>query len=404
MKAPFVAAPCLSVTPCASSQRLLWIDFLRGLAVLGMIETHSVNSFLAPIYRNGGGFTFLSYLNGLVAPTFLFIAGFLQGASIRKNWDAPPSLARRFHSLGIILLLAYALQFPWNSPFDGAKVSTALGRVDVLHCIAISLATLLVIAKSCKRLPTFDVIVSLLTIALIIAAPFVWNSTAASSWPNPLAGYLSPHRGALFPLFPWSAFLLAGALASRLSGSAGRCPAILGGSPKIVLVNNGVFGEPPKTAGQRPALPGTFALGSILTAALGWLLKFTLAAWFELQTYATRYDAFLFRLSMVLLGCVLCSWFLTSESPARLTRAIHWCGARSLSLYVFHLILLHSGLGPLLPPLRDLFPKTQNAMEVAWLFVLTLGGTIALTVAWQWLVASWQRFTRSNGETRREEN
>ncbi len=387
MEHPFLPAPCNSVPPCATSPRLLWIDFLRGLAVLGMIEAHSVNSFLAPIYRNGAGFIFLSYINGLVAPAFLFIAGFLQGLSIRKNWTTPQPLIRRFRTIGLILLIGYGLQFPWNSTFDGEKVWAALGRVDVLHCIAISLALLLVLTKLCKRLITFDVVVSLLTISIIIAAPFVWNSTAASSWPNPLAGYLSPYHGALFPLFPWSAFLLAGALASRLPGSADRWPAILGGSPKMVLVNDGVFSEPPKTTGQRPALPGKFALCSVLTAALGWLLKFTLANWFELQTYATRYDAFLFRLSMVLLGCALCSWFLTSETPARLTRAINWCGARSLPLYVFHLILLHSGLGPLLPPLRDLFPKTQSAMEVGWLFILTLVGTITLTVAWQWIVS-----------------
>ncbi|MEO7931644.1 MAG: acyltransferase family protein [Chthoniobacterales bacterium] len=333
-------------------QRLLWIDFLRGLAVLGMIETHSVNSFLAPVYRTGGWFTFLSYLNGIVAPTFLFIAGFLQGASIRKNWDAPTSFARRFRSIGVLLLLAYALQFPWNSPFDGDKVWIALGRIDVLHCIAISLASLLVLAKLCKRLITFDAMVGLLTIGLILAAPFVWNST--ENFPAPIAGYLTAHRGALFPLFPWSAFLLAGALASRL--------------------------------------PRMFAVGFLLTTALGWMLKFTMAAWFESQTYATRYDAFLFRLSVVLLGCALCSWLLTTDRL--LTRAIQWCGARSLPLYVFHLILLHSGLGILLPPLRDLYPKTQTPTTVFWLFLLTLSATLALTWLWQWVLTHTIRLTR----------
>jgi hypothetical protein len=40
-----------------------------------MIETHVVNTFLSTALRAANWFPILNYLNGLVAPAFLFIAG-----------------------------------------------------------------------------------------------------------------------------------------------------------------------------------------------------------------------------------------------------------------------------------------------------------------------------------------
>ena len=326
-------------------QRLAWIDFLRGLAVLGMIETHAVNSFLAPIFRSGTAFECLSYLHGTVAPTFLFIAGFLQGTSLERHPHAP--FLPRLRHLGSILLLGYALQYPWNSALDPAAVIVALGKIDILQCIAVATA-LLLLSRNLPRARLF------LATAVILAAPLVWNSTENFPFP-PILGYLNGRHGALFPLFPWAGFLFAGAVFSRCRERS-------------------------------------LAAAGLCTAAIGWTARFALADWLNLQTYATRYDAVLFRLSTVLLLCASAAFFLRNNPTGVALRAIDWCGSRSLLLYVFHLILLHSGLG-FLPPLRDLFPATQNPMEVAWLFALTLTGSIALTFAWQWLVgtvAAWR--------------
>ena len=346
-----------SVNSVQTSTRVLWIDFLRGLAVLGMIEAHSVNSFLAPIYRVGFGFEIISYINGWVAPTFLFIAGLLQGAWVRKNWDTPKPLASKLRSLAVILLIGYALQFPWDSVLDGQKVLLALGKVDVLHCIALSLAALLLLSRVFKKVISYDLLVLFLAIALVIASPFVWKYMAAITEVNPLVGYVSPHRGALFPLFPWSAFLFAGTLASRW----------LCDNPKS------------KESAQ------TFAILFVLTAAFGWILRAWLGDWFGAQTYATRYDFFCFRLSLVFLGCSLCALLVSNQQPGRVTLAINWCGSRSLSLYVWHLVILHSGLG-LVPALRSIFPKIQTPSTVVWLYLLTLGGTLLLTWFWQKLL------------------
>jgi uncharacterized membrane protein len=344
----------------AASTRLHWVDFLRGLAVLGMIETHAVNSFLAPALRTGSAFAFLSYVNGAVAPVFLFIAGLLQGAWVRKNWDAPKPLGPKLRSLGVILLIGYALQFPWDAAVVWAKVSVALGKVDVLHCIAVTLAALLLLSRCCRRLATYDLVILGLTVLIVVSAPFVWSSPVVHEFPRLLQGYFSPGRGALFPLIPWSAYVLVGALCSRF---------LVSGSRNVI---------------SGPAR--TLVIAAVTAALIGWLVKFSGGDWLQAQIYAARYDAVLFRVSVVLFCCAAAAHFLRSSHPGLLIRAINWCGSRSLPLYVFHLMLLHSGLG-FMPSLSSLFPRNHSPGSVFLLFLLTLGGALILTVVWQKLLA-----------------
>ena len=57
------------------NQRIRAFDWLRGLAVLVMIQTHSLG-LLQPGLHAGGFFTTLQWIDGLVAPSFIFAAGF----------------------------------------------------------------------------------------------------------------------------------------------------------------------------------------------------------------------------------------------------------------------------------------------------------------------------------------
>ena len=330
-------------------QRLAWIDFLRGIAVLGMIETHVVNTFLTPFARIGNGFALLSYLNGLVAPTFLFVSGLLQGLWLRKHCATHSSLAPKWKSIALLFLIGYGLQFPWDAMLDTEKIFASFGRVDILHCIAGSLAITLLLTRFSRSETRNDILLLVLLNIIVIAAPYVWNSIANSAnSTSPWVGYVGKQNGALFPLIPWSAFLFSGVLVSRWISNV----RILG-----VL--------------------------SLITYALGWILKALLKNAFELQTYEIRSDFFFFRLSFVLLACAVCAQVLQSQKSGPITRAITWCGSRSLLLYVWHLILLYGGIG-ILPPLHKLFSRTQNATGVVGLFFLTLASTLALTWAWQW--------------------
>src|SRR5512146_2699884 len=96
----------------AGPTRYGFIDLLRCFALIMMIETHVVNSYLPVILRIGSPFFFwLSFVNGLVAPGFLFAAGFsliLQSNSHWEDWlRFRLPFWKQMRRLGFILLVAY---------------------------------------------------------------------------------------------------------------------------------------------------------------------------------------------------------------------------------------------------------------------------------------------------------
>ena len=62
--------------------RIRAIDWLRGLAVLFMIQTHALG-LLQPALREGSAFAALQWVDGLVAPAFILAAGAATGCAGR---------------------------------------------------------------------------------------------------------------------------------------------------------------------------------------------------------------------------------------------------------------------------------------------------------------------------------
>lgn len=67
--------------------RLLALDWLRGIAVLVMVECHTFNALLSPFFRTTWWFSILNWLNGLVAPAFLLVSGAVMGLNLQNRWD-----------------------------------------------------------------------------------------------------------------------------------------------------------------------------------------------------------------------------------------------------------------------------------------------------------------------------
>lgn len=201
--------------------RLSWLDFLRGLAVLWMVETHVANTFLQADLQGTGWFAGVTYLNGLVAPSFLFIAGFAQGLRWQGGGGTPVCFPRQARRLGGIALVGYALHVPfpqlWRREWELAwRLGT---QVDVLQCLAVSLLVLLTLTWGAQRLPTrwrrvpWWIGVTGLLIAVMV------SSRGLANWEGgmlPVRAFVNGSTGSLFPLFSWSAFVFAGALCGAL--------------------------------------------------------------------------------------------------------------------------------------------------------------------------------------------
>jgi uncharacterized membrane protein len=135
----------------ASHSRLAFIDLLRGWALLVMIEVHVFNGFLLPHFRATSWFHVLNFINGLVAPSFIFISGFVFLLASQKKLESFRTFGLTFWKqlgrIGLIWIVGYSLHLPFFSFHRAITEATeaqwlSFYQSDVLHCIAFGLLIL----------------------------------------------------------------------------------------------------------------------------------------------------------------------------------------------------------------------------------------------------------------------
>lgn len=205
------------VTPQKS--RLVFIDLLRGWALLVMIEVHVFNTFILPEFRATSWFQILNFINGLVAPSFTFISGFVFLLSSQKKLESFRAYGLAFWKqlgrIGLIWVVGYALHLPFFSFHWMMTATTETGwlmfyQSDILHCIAFGLLALFMLRLVIKNDRTYRVVLCSAGLAVVIATLFIWNIDFVQWIPASLAAYLNSQHYSLFPLFPWLAFMLFG--------------------------------------------------------------------------------------------------------------------------------------------------------------------------------------------------
>ncbi len=204
--------------------RYISADLLRGLVIIIMIEVHVFNAFLIPALRQTGWFSILNFINGLVAPSFLFVSGFAFQVSSGGKLDEMRKLGKAFWKkigrIFQIIIIGYALHLPFYSLSKIINEATpqlieSFFAVDVLQSIGFGLLILFLtrlIIKSNKGYDYF-LITSLVVIALV--SPLIWQIDF-NQYIHPIVGnYLNTQHKSLFPLFPWLNFLFAGAIFAK---------------------------------------------------------------------------------------------------------------------------------------------------------------------------------------------
>lgn len=204
--------------------RYISSDLLRGLVIIIMVEVHVFNAFLQPELRQTTWFSILNFINGLVAPSFLFVSGFAFEVSSGSKLDEMRKFGKVFWKkvgrIFQIIIIGYVLHLPFYSLSKVISNSThqqleSFFAVDVLQCIGFGLLFLFLtrlVIKSDKFYHKF-LIISLIIVTLI--SPLLWKIDF-NQFVHPLIGnYFNRLHGSLFPVFPWSNFLLAGAVFAR---------------------------------------------------------------------------------------------------------------------------------------------------------------------------------------------
>jgi uncharacterized membrane protein len=194
--------------------RLYYLDWLRGLAVLLMIQVHATNAFLHPSFQNTLWWDFSQFLGGLAAPLFLFTAGISIALVFDRLVDKGAStmdlLKRTAKRSAWIFLLAYAFRveqvvtwFPYGHWED-------VWKIDILNCIAASSLMAGIAAAVAKDGRKNAAIMACLAGAIILLAPVI--APVRGGMPTLLLSYINGNgRLDYFTFFPWAGYLFAGA-------------------------------------------------------------------------------------------------------------------------------------------------------------------------------------------------
>ena len=203
----------------SARSRMIEVDVARVLATLFMVQGHTLDVLLAPQLRQGFFYNGWLFLRGLTAPTFLLLAGLSFTLASIKHWDSyqecSPAFFRRIRRFAIFVVLGYAMHLPVSSFRGLANLNAAEWQswfqVDVLQCIGGTLIFLQLLVLVCKTPKRFVQVALGLCAFVVLAAPISGVVDWRNGIPLSLASYLNFRTGSLFPLFPWSAYILLGA-------------------------------------------------------------------------------------------------------------------------------------------------------------------------------------------------
>ena len=134
--------------------RIVLLDLLRAVGVMLMIEGHTLDAVLSPVYKDGSAFMFQlwTFFRGLTAPFFFFSAGLAFVVATVKTHGGALSVSRRtklrrVKRIVALLILGYALHFPLEIVFGTSNVPPENLKiffyVDALHVISLSLLLIL---------------------------------------------------------------------------------------------------------------------------------------------------------------------------------------------------------------------------------------------------------------------
>lgn len=307
-----VRAPARHALP-----RLVFIDVLRLIAAVQMIQGHSVASVLSPSYRHGPWFWGWTFARGLTSVIFLVTAGLSFCLAEGRGADPASRNARMRRALGLVAL-GYLMHAPLGIAL-GAPVADTLRAavvVDVLHCIGVSLLSLELLTITVRGAVPRAMLAGTLGLGALFAAPLTRSLSFSDRWWW-LGNYVTGHGGSLFPLLPWAGYVWCGFALGTLSLPT-----------------------------RRRLVPGLAGVGAVsLLVGLGLL-----------ATYADVPRGVSPAYSLVKLGCVLLLAALLARAlrdVVGLPRVLTLLAGETLFLYLSHVVILYADHVGLEPRLRD---------------------------------------------------
>jgi len=304
------------------SARKSYIDWARGLAVLIMIEAHTIDAWTRAADRQSPLFAYLTILGGFAAPLFLWLAGLGVAMSATRMQARTGSRAaavenacRRGFAIFILAFL-FRLQAFVVSP-GGHPVT--LFRVDVLNIMGPAMVVAGLLWALSNSAPARVLVYTIAATSLALATPVVRAASWVDRLPIWIQWYLRPAgEHTTFTLLPWAGFVMAGAAVGVIVAAAGgelraRRTSWLTGAAGFLVAAGGY------AASFRP---------SVYSVPSGFLTSSP--TWFAIRV-----------------GLMMCGLAVLSAIPERQGRGFSWqrplatLGRASLFVYWIHVELVY---------------------------------------------------------------
>ncbi len=196
--------------PRTSTSRLAFLDWMRGLAAVVMLQGHVFHSYAGPEWRQGSVYILSQFVGGMPPAVVLFLAGvtlgFLMDSCERKALSLGERWFMALRRAGYLMTLAYLFRLQlWITGWPNSPWSDLL-KVDILNCMGLSIAAFSAISV----FTTADRVrlAAVLGIAVAALSPLV-SAVQWSGAPNAVKWYLAPDVN-FFSFFPWASFLVFG--------------------------------------------------------------------------------------------------------------------------------------------------------------------------------------------------
>ena len=196
-----------------TTSRLIFIDIIRAFAICMMLEGHFIDGLLAPEYRDENNLFYATwhYIRGMTAPVFFTVSGFIFTYLLIKEQN-PAKMGwnhvrvQKGVRRGInLIIIAYLLRANILNHFTPDYTDMNVRRVDVLHCIGLSLLFLIafyLLTYQRKNRLRMSIMLLGTTFVAFFFEP-IYSHLTYEYLPMALANYFTKENGSVFTIFPW---------------------------------------------------------------------------------------------------------------------------------------------------------------------------------------------------------
>jgi uncharacterized membrane protein len=262
-------------------------------------------------------------LGGFGAPLFLFLAGVVvplsAGSKLRKSAD--PTAAWRAVATRGLQIFGLAFLFRVQAGILGWAHPRDLLRVDILNIMGPSMIVAAALWGLARSTTARAAVFAAATVSTIVLSPLVRALSWLSTVPDPIEAYLRPTAPfSHFVIFPWSAFVFAGALVGSLLDAA-------------------------RTTQQERRLNLVFAGAGLAIAGIAYQASFhppLLPTWYPPSSFWTTSTSFFFIRAGLIVAAVGAAWMwgLRQGADGRWS-PMRQLGRTSLFIYWIHVELVY---------------------------------------------------------------